>query len=128
MVRLHAETPVLINKKSRHTADSCFAKKLLDCFLDLGSLSDSASEVVQLSSANLTASYDLYLFNNGRVYREYSFDSAAVSYSSYSEGLVDTAVLLSDDRTLEYLDSGLVTLSDPYMYLYSVAYVYRRSL
>lgn len=37
---------------------------LADLLLDLGSLTNSVSEIIKLGSANLTVSYDLNLVNN----------------------------------------------------------------
>lgn len=100
-----------------------FVLLLLNKLLDLSGLADSLAEIVQLSAANLTASYKLYLLNYRRVYRENSLDAAAVSYTSYGKGLVDTAVLLGNNSTLEDLDPRLVTLSDSYVYLYGITNV-----
>ena len=55
--------------------------------------------------------------------REYSFDTAAVSYSSYCESFAYAAVLLGDNCTLEYLDTELVAFCDAYVYLNCVTYV-----
>ncbi len=101
---------------------------LADLLLDLSSLTNSVSEVIKLSSANLTASYDLYLVNNRRVEREYSLDTAAVSNTSYSESLTDAAVLLSDNCTLKDLDSALVAFLDLYVNLDSVTYIELRNI
>ena len=49
--------------------------------------------------------------------REYSFDTAAVSYSSYCESFAYATVLLGDNCTLEYLDTELVAFCDAYVYL-----------
>ena len=53
--------------------------------------------------------------------REYSLDTAAVSYTSNGESLVDSAVLLSDYSTLEYLDTELLAFLDLNVNLYEVA-------
>ena len=99
-----------------------------DVLLDLSCLTNSVTQVVELSTANFTASDDLNLVNRRRMYREYSLDTAAVSNSADSECLADAAVLLSDNSTLEYLDSGLVTFNDLNMYLYRVTDIDNRHL
>ena len=58
--------------------------------------------------------------------RENSLDSTAVSYSTNCECLVDSTVLLSDNCALEYLDSGLVTLCNSYVYLYCITNIDNR--
>ncbi len=93
----------------------------LNLGLNLCSLTNSVSEVVQLSSANLTVSYDLYLFNRRAVERENSLNAAAVCNTSNGECLVDAAVLLSDNSTLEHLDTELIALLDLNAYLNVVA-------
>ena len=55
--------------------------------------------------------------------REYSLDTAAVSYSSYRESFAYAAVLLGNYCTLEYLDTELVAFGDAYVYLNCVTYV-----
>lgn len=79
--------------------------KLSNSVLGLCSLTDSVSQVVQLSSSNLSKSYYLNLLNNGRMERENSFNSAAVSNSAHGEGLAYTAVLLSNYGAFKDLDS-----------------------
>ena len=95
-------------------------KALVVLSLNLSSLTNSVSEVVQLSSANLTVSDNLNLFNRRRVEREYSLNATAVCNTSNCESLVDAAVLLSDNCTLEYLDTELVAFLDLYANLYKV--------
>lgn len=53
--------------------------------------------------------------------REYSLNTAAVSYTSNGESLVDSAVLLSDNGTLEYLNTELLAFLDLNVNLYEVA-------
>ncbi len=88
----------------------CFER--LELFLNLGALAHTVTEIVKLRTANLTASDDLNLFNVGRMYREGLLNAAAVRNTSYSEGLGDTAAILSDDGTLEHLNSLSVALFD----------------
>ena len=100
----------------------------LNLGLNLSSLTNSVAEVVQLSSANLTVSNELYLLNCRRMQREYSLNTAAVSYTSNGESLVDSAVLLSDNSTLEHVDTVLLAVLDLYVKLYEVADLDRGSL
>jgi len=89
--------------------------RLLEHFLDLSSLADSLAQIVQLSAADLTGTYYLDLLHYGRMNGEYSLDTAAVCNAANGECLVDAAVLLGDNSTLEDLDPRLVAFSDPYM-------------
>ena len=65
-------------------------EKLANLFLNLSSLTNSITEIIKLSSANLTASYNLNLVYNRRVERENSFNTASVSYTSNCECFADT--------------------------------------
>ena len=97
--------------------------ELLNKLLDLSGLTNSLAEIVQLSAANLTASNDLYLLNYRGVYRENSFDTAAMSNTTNSKCLVNAAMLLSDNSTLEDLNPRFVSLSDPDVYLNGITNV-----
>ena len=110
------------SKKGTHFIVPFFTLKvkLTDFFLNLCSLAHAVTEIVKLSSANLTVSYNLNLADNGRMNGEYSFNSAAVRYSSYSKGLGNSAVLLGDNCSFKNLNSELVAFLDFNMHLYSV--------
>ena len=58
-----------------------------DSFLNLCSLTDSVTEIVQLAAANLTVADNLYRSNVRRIYRENTLDAYAVSNTSDSESL-----------------------------------------
>ena len=84
----------------------------LNLFLNLSSLAQSATNVVQLSTANLTATDNFNLNYVGRVNGEGLLYAYAVGHTTNGEGLGDSAALLGDDSALEQLDSLLVALFD----------------
>ena len=100
----------------------CSDSFLSNLFLDLCSLTNSVTQVVQLCSANLTLTDNLYTVNDRRVQREYTLDTAAMCNTANSKGFADTAVLLCDYGAFEYLDTALVAFLDSYVYLYSITY------
>ena len=84
----------------------------LQLLCDLGSLAYAAAQVVQLSTANLTAANNLELSNVRGMYREGLLYAYAVRNAANGYGLVDAGVLVSDDGALEYLNSLAVALLD----------------
>ncbi len=84
----------------------------LDKFLDLSSLTNSVTQIVELASTNLTGTNDLYARYVGRMDGEYSFNANTEGYASYSEGLGNSAALLSDNCSFENLDSFLGAFLD----------------
>ena len=103
------------------------SQNLLD-FLDLGSLAHTVSQVVELSSANLTAADHFHAGNSGGMNGEYLLDTNAVSNSAYGEGLSDTAMLLGDYSTLKGLDSLSAAFLDLNADTNSVTNVYDRKV
>ena len=93
---------------------------ILEQLLDLSSLTNSVTQIVELCSANLTVSYELNLVNCRAVQRENTLDTAAVRYTSNGKGLADATVLLGNDSTLEDLDTALLALLDTNVYLYGI--------
>ena len=83
-----------------------------EVFLNLGSLTNSATEVVELSAANLTLTDNVNSHNVGRMNGESLLNATAVSDSSYGEGCGDAALVLSDNGTLVHLNSFSCTLND----------------
>ena len=83
-----------------------------DVFLNLGSLTNSASEVVELSTSNLTLTDNVNSHNVGRMNGESLFNAATVSNSSYGEGSGNAALVLSDNGALVHLNSFSCTLYD----------------
>ena len=81
----------------------------LQGFLNLGSLTNALAQVVQLGAANLTVTDDLDLLDGRSVDGEHLLDADAVGQTTNGEGLLDTAVLLGDNGTLEDLDTLTVT-------------------
>ena len=99
-------------KKGQHEAVPLISKLLADSFLNLGSLTNAVAQVVQLGAANLTVTDDLDLLDGRSVDGEHLLDADAVGQTTNGEGLLDTAVLLGDNGTLEDLDSLAVALFD----------------
>lgn len=100
------------NKKSRTMCGIFLVFKQLDLFLNLGSLADSVTYVVELCSSYFTLTgYDDFI-NTGRMERESLLNAYAVCDSSYGERFGDSAVSLGNNRALEKLDSLTGTLFD----------------
>ena len=93
-----------------------FAVWKSDEFLNLCSLTYAITYVVELSTANLTAAGNVNLYNVGRVKRECLFNADTVSDLSDGEGFCDTAVLLSDYKTVEKLNSFSAAFLDFVVY------------
>lgn len=86
---------------------------LSDALLDLGALADSVTEIIELCTADLTASDNLDLLNVRRMDRERLLDAAAVCYAAHLERLGNTASAATDNRTLKYLRTNSLSLFDP---------------
>ena len=84
----------------------------LDLFLNLGCLTNSVTQIVELSTSYLTLTDNVYLFYVGRVNREGLLYATAVRNTSYRERLGDSAAMLSNDSSFEHLDSLASTLLD----------------
>ena len=81
-------------------------------FLNLGSLTNSTAEVVQLSAANLTLTDNVNSYYVGRVKGESLLNATAVSDSSYGKGGGNATLVLCDNSTLVHLNSFSRTLND----------------
>ena len=78
---------------------------LFDEFLNLGALTNSVAEVVQLRTANLTVTEDFNLCYVGRVEREGLFYAYTVCYAANSKGRANAAVVSCDYSAFKKLDS-----------------------
>ena len=83
-----------------------------EIFLNLGSLADSTTEVVQLRTTNLTLTDYVYRNNVGRMKGERLFNATAVSDTSDGEGRGNAALVLCDNGALVHLNSFSCTLND----------------
>jgi len=92
----------------------------LNEFLNLGALADSAAEVVELSSSDLTVTDNVDLLNVGRVNGEGLLNAYTVRNSAYGKGFGDAAAVLSDNGTFKHLNSLSVTLFDLVVNTYGV--------
>jgi len=93
-----------------------FAVWKSDEFLNLCSLTYAITYVVELSTANLTAAGNVNLYNVGRVKRERLFNADTVSDLSDGKGFSDATVLLSDNKTVEKLNSFSAAFFDFVVY------------
>ena len=82
-----------------------------DLLFDFGSLADSAAQIVQLCTSDLTDADDFHLLHVRRMDRERLFNADAVGNSAYREGFRDSAAVLTDYGTLEQL--SLIHISEP---------------
>ena len=92
-----------------------------DEFLDLGSLADSLSDVVELCAANFTLTDNFNLSYIGRMEGEGLFNTASVCYAANCECFGDTAAVTSDNWSLLHLDSFTGTFFDTVVYANCVA-------
>lgn len=76
-----------------------------DKFLNLGFLTDSVAEIVELGASNLTASDHVNLNDVRRVNGEGLLNTATVSYAANRECFGDTAAVTCDNSALKHLDS-----------------------
>ena len=76
-----------------------------DHFLNLGSLADTAAEVVELSASNLTLADNVNINYVGGVEREGLLNAATIGNTSNGKGLRDSAAMLCNNGTLEHLNS-----------------------
>ena len=93
----------------------------LNLLLNLSRLSNSVTKIVEFSATNLSLAEYYDLVNVGGMKGEGLLNAYAVGNSSYGEGLRDSAAVLSDNGTLEELNSLLLTLDDTNVNLYAVA-------
>ena len=103
-------------------------KSELLLLLNLSCLTNSASEIVELSTANLTYAVYFNLLNIGRMDRESLLYANTVRNSSNSEGLGNATAMLSDNSTVEHLCSGLLSLGDTNVNLYTITNLELRNL
>ena len=88
-----------------------FTFKLVKLF-NLRCLTNSITEIVKLSSSNLTKANYLNLSNVWRMKWECLFNTTAVSNTSYSKCFGDATVVLSNNSAFENLDSFSCALFD----------------
>ena len=86
--------------------------ELVDLLLNLGSLTNAVTQVVQLSAAHLTNADNLDTGYVGGVQGEGLLHATTVGNTADGEGLRDAAAVLGDNGTLEDLDSLAVALFD----------------
>ena len=90
--------------------------RMSDKFLDLGSLADSFSDVVELSTADFTLTDNVNLDYMGRMKRESLFNTAAISYAANSKCLGNAAAVTRDNGSFVHLDSFAGTFFDKVVY------------
>ena len=99
-----------------------------DEFLNLGALTDSVSQVVQLSAAYFTTAENVDVGTVRRMQREGLFHADPVCNAANGEGFGDAAAVLADDGAFKKLDSFTCTLFDKVVNSDSVTYVERCKL
>ena len=82
-----------------------------DELLNAGCLTNSVTEIVELSTSYLTNSGNNYLLNVGRMKREGLLNANTVCYAANGEGFGDTAAILGDNGSFENLNTGTLTLN-----------------
>tara|TARA_B100000700_G_scaffold288505_1_gene345027 strand:+ start:997 stop:1389 length:393 start_codon:yes stop_codon:yes gene_type:complete len=93
----------------------------LPLLLDLGPLTNTISEVVELGPSDISPGSDLDAIDDRRMDRESPLDSNAEAKFADSESLADAASLTLDDHTLEKLNALSITFNDADMHLQRVA-------
>ena len=83
-----------------------------DELLDLRLLADAIAQIVELRSANLAAAHSVDGDDRGRMHGKNLLTANAVGDAAHGDGLVDAAVLLGDDGTLERLVALAVAFLD----------------
>ena len=84
---------------------------------NLSSLTYAAAQIVQLSTANLTAAHNLELRYVRGMYRERFLHAYAIGNTADGNRLVYTGVLLGNDDALENLNTLTVAFLDLRVYL-----------
>ena len=105
-----------------------FLNNSLDKLFDLGTLADSAAQIVELGAANLTASDGLDGDDRRRMDGENFLASDTVGNAANGDSLGDPAVLLGDDSAVESLVALTVAFLNAYGDTDSVAHVHLRQL
>jgi hypothetical protein len=97
--------------------------KLLEVtfFLDTGTFTAQAAQIVQLRPADFTAPYYFDLVNSGRINQKSSFHANPVRGNpANGEALVDIATATAHDHAFKYLDTLFGTFHDSYADPYSI--------
>ena len=99
---------------------SLFLLRRLNLFFNLRCLADSVAEVVKLCSSNLTNTNDINLSYVRGMEGECLFNTTTIGNTSYSKCLGDSAAVLSNNGTLEHLNSLFVSFLDLVVNTYSI--------
>ena len=96
--------------------------RCLQLLADLGSLTNAVTQVVQLGAADIAVAHGLDLLDGGRVDGEHLLHADTVGQAADGDGLLDTAVLLGDNSTLEDLDTLTSAVLDLHVHADGVAH------
>ena len=125
---LHELIKIQIKNLSRRTGFLFAEEQSVDLLLDLGSLTDAVTQVVQLGAAHLTNTDDLDAGHVGGVQGEGLLHAATVGNTADGEGLGDAAAVLGDDSALKDLNSFSVSFLDPVLDTHRVTNAEGRNL
>jgi len=109
--------------KNKTTVPLTVVLFLSNLFFDLGCLTDSAAQIVQLSTSDLTGTNNVHLHNVRGVNGECLFDSATVRNASNGKGLGDSAAILGNYCAFEKLNSFAGTFLNAVVNTNRVTYV-----
>ena len=93
----------------------------LTTFLNLGRLTAQVTQVVQLCTANVTASQNLDVVDVRGVNREGTLHTDAERHLANGKGLTDTGALATDNNAPEHLNTGLLALNDLHVDINGIA-------
>ena len=96
------------------------ASAFVALLLDLGSVADRVTEIVQLGAPDRTLADDLEAGNPGGVDREYALHTLSVSHTAQRDCRGDAVSSLGDHDALESLDTLFVTFDDLHISLNGV--------
>ena len=89
---------------------------LANLALDLSSLTDAVTQIVELCTTYNTSAYNINFVQSRGMYRESTLYTYTVRDTSYRESLTYARTLTSDNNALKHLDTFTSTLDNLYMY------------
>ena len=93
---------------------------------DLGGLADAVTQIVQLGAAHETVTHGLDGLDRGRMYGEHLLHAHTVGDTADGDGLLDAAMLLGNNSTLENLNTLAGAFLDLHMHADGIAHLHLR--